>query len=78
MQTNLKPTAIFGMSEAIRFLKDFPGYKSLSEQCLLPIGPKTRMQDPKETFSAAELRPFVRAFHDGQLLSKRKVLQNDI
>jgi hypothetical protein len=76
--TGLKPTAIFGMSEAIRFMKDFPGYKSLSDQNLLPIGPKTRMQDPKETVLAAELRPVGRAFHGGQLLSKREVLQNDI
>jgi len=50
----------------------------MSDQCLLPIGPKTRKQNPKETVSAAELRPFGRAFHGGQLLSKRKVLQNDI
>jgi hypothetical protein len=36
------------------------------------------MQDPKETVSAAGLRPFGRAFHGGQLHSKREVLQNNI
>ena len=71
--TGLKPTAIFGLSEAIRYPEDFPGYKSMSDQCLLPIGPKTGKQDPEETVSTADLRPFNGMFHGGQLLSKRKV-----
>ena len=49
-----------------------------NDQCLLPIGPKTGKQNPEKTVSAAELRPFDRPFHGGQLLAKRKVLQNDI
>jgi hypothetical protein len=39
---------------------------------------KNENAGPKETVSAAEVRSFGRAFHGGQLLSKREVLQNDI
>ena len=48
------------------------------DQWLLPIGPKTGKQDPEETVSTADLRPFNGMFHGGQLLSKREVLQNNI
>ena len=49
-----------------------------NDQSLLPITPEPREQDPKETVSWAKLRPLARAFHDGQLLAKREVLQSEI
>jgi len=54
------------------------GFGFYDDQWLLPVGPESTKQDPEKTVLIAKLRPFDRAFLGGQLLSKRKVLQNDI
>ena len=48
------------------------------DQRLLPVAPEMGKQDPKETVYRAKLSPLARAFHDGQLLAKREVLQSEI
>jgi hypothetical protein len=48
------------------------------DQSVLPAAPESGEHHPKETVSDMEPRAFVRAFHDGQLLPKRQVLQSEI
>jgi hypothetical protein len=45
---------------------------------LAPVAPETGKNNPENTITGPKLRPFDRPFHGGQLLSKRKVLQNNI
>jgi hypothetical protein len=49
-----------------------------NDKSVLPTAPDTGEQDPKEAVSWAKLRALARAFHDGQLLPKRKVLESEI
>ena len=48
------------------------------DQSLSPVAPETTKHDPEKTITGTKLRSFGTPFHSGQLLAKRKVLQNDI
>ena len=49
-----------------------------NDQSLSPVAPETGKDNPEKTITGTKLRSFGRPFHSGQLLAKRKVLQNDI
>ena len=49
-----------------------------NDQSLSPVAPATGKDHPEKTITGTKLRSFGRPFHSGQLLAKRKVLQNDI
>jgi hypothetical protein len=49
-----------------------------NDQSVLATAPDTGEQDLKEAVYWAKLRALARAFHDGQLLAKRHVLQSEI
>ena len=43
------------------------------DQCFFPSTPETGKDDPEDTISVMERRPFYRAFHDSKLVTKSYV-----
>ena len=48
------------------------------DQNLSPVAPETTKHDPEKTVFCSNLRPFLMAFPDDQLLAERKVFQSQI
>jgi hypothetical protein len=49
-----------------------------NDQSFPPVAPETGKQNSERTVSAAKPGSFDRPFHDGHLLSERKVFQSQI
>ena len=60
------------------FMPTHHGVRLDNGQSLPPVTPESRKHNPEKTIIGTKLRSFGRPFHSGQLLAKRKVLQNDI